>query len=74
MRTTATFLALDGALGEDGVERWMGSVEAAADAPAGARPIAELRAATDALAKAATGEKLPCCAVRTVTGGPSSSR
>ena len=56
-RGRATFLMLDGMLGEDGVERWIGGIKAAAAVPAGARPIAELRAAIDALAKTATGER-----------------
>jgi hypothetical protein len=57
LRGTAAFLALDGALGEDGVERWIGGVEAADAPPDGARLMAALRAETDALAKAATGER-----------------
>jgi uncharacterized protein DUF695 len=57
LRGTATFLMLDGALGEDGVERWLGAIETAAAAPDGARPIADLQAAIHALAKTATGER-----------------
>ena len=57
LRGTATFLMLDGALGEDGVERWLGGIDGVAAAPEGARPIAELRAAIDALARSATGER-----------------
>ncbi len=56
-RGTATALMLDGVLGEDGVERWLGNIESAAAAPDGARPIAELRAAVDVLARSATGER-----------------
>jgi len=57
LRGTATFLMLDDALGEDGVERWLGGIDGVAAAPDGARPIAELRAAIDVLARSATGER-----------------
>ena len=57
LRRTATDLMLDAALGEDGVERWLGSIDGVAAAPDGARPIAELRAAIDVLARSATGER-----------------
>jgi hypothetical protein len=57
LRGTVTFLMLDGAFGEDGVERWLGSIETAEAAPEGAVPIAELQAAVDELATTATGEK-----------------
>ena len=57
LRGTATFLMLDDALGEDGVERWLGAIEGVPAAPDGARPIAELRAAIDVLARSATGER-----------------
>ncbi len=50
-------LALDTALGEDGVERWVGSIEIATEEPEGAKPIAEMVAAIDAMAAAATGEQ-----------------
>ena len=50
LRGTVTFLMLDGPLGEDGVERWLGAIEPADKAPADARPIAELRAAIETLA------------------------
>jgi hypothetical protein len=36
LRGTATFLMLDDALGEDGVERWIGGIRPAAAAPEGA--------------------------------------
>lgn len=45
MRTTALFLLLDGVLGEDGVERWLGGIEATADRPDGAVPLSILLAA-----------------------------
>ena len=56
-RGAATALMLDGVVGEDGVERWLGNIDSAATAPDGARPIAELRAAIDVLARSATGER-----------------
>lgn len=41
--TTATFVALDNALGEDEVERWIGGIDICVDpAPEGARTFAEL--------------------------------
>ncbi|MEO8704011.1 MAG: DUF695 domain-containing protein [Kofleriaceae bacterium] len=57
LRATVTFLMLDGAFGEDGVERWLGNIEVADDPPDGARPIMELQAAVEKLAAEATGEK-----------------
>ncbi|MEJ7600240.1 MAG: DUF695 domain-containing protein [Kofleriaceae bacterium] len=57
LRNTVTFLTLDGAFGEDGVERWLGSIEAVTEAPEGARPIAELQDAVARLAETATGEQ-----------------
>jgi hypothetical protein len=57
LRNTVMFLTLDGAFGEDGVERWLGSIEAATELPEGARPIAELQDAVAELARNATGEQ-----------------
>jgi hypothetical protein len=57
LRATVTFLMVDGAFGEDGVERWLGVIEPVDAAPDGARPIAELDAAVANLAREATGEK-----------------
>jgi hypothetical protein len=57
LRGTVTFLMLDGALGEDGVERWLGSIDVAEEPLEDARPIAELQEAVDELAGVATGEK-----------------
>jgi hypothetical protein len=70
LRSTATFLLLDGAFGEDGVERWLGVIESAGSPPEGARPLAELRAAIDALAKTATGERFAILRGRDATGNP----
>jgi len=56
-RGVALFLLLDGELGEDGVERWLGGIELAEEEPEGAVPFAEFRAAVDELAARATGEQ-----------------
>ena len=70
LRGTATFLMLDGALGEDGVERWLGGIEGAEAVPDGALPIAELRAAIDVLAKSATGERFAVMRGQDAEGRP----
>jgi hypothetical protein len=57
LRKTATYLLLDGAFGEDAVERWFGGIEASATLPDGARPAAELTAAVAELARTATRER-----------------
>jgi hypothetical protein len=57
LRGTTTFLMLDGAFGEDGVERWLGSIEVLTAPPEGARPIGELQRAVEELSRTATGEK-----------------
>jgi hypothetical protein len=49
-RGQAMFLFLDWLLGEDGVERWIGEVEATKKEPRGAVPAMELVAAVEALA------------------------
>jgi hypothetical protein len=51
------FLGLDGLLGEDGVERWIGGVEVSREAIADAVPYLGLRARVDDLARRATGFK-----------------
>jgi hypothetical protein len=56
-RMTAVFLLLDGALGEDGVERWIGGVDAAIEPLEGAPPFPALRDAVAELAAHATGEQ-----------------
>ena len=48
-RLRAAFLALDAALGEDDVERWLGAVEVAADAPLDAIPVSTLPDVVDLL-------------------------
>ncbi len=56
-RATATFLLVDGCLGEDGVERWLGSIETSVAPLEGGHPVGDLLAAVDQLADQATGEQ-----------------
>lgn len=49
LRRTATFLALDGVLGEDEVERWIGGIELLERAPDGGIALDVLGASLDAL-------------------------
>jgi hypothetical protein len=51
------FLGLDGLLGEDGVERWIGGVEVSRTPIEGAVPYLALRARVDELSRKATGFK-----------------
>lgn len=55
-RTTALFVLLDGLLGEDGVERWLGAIELAAGPPEGAQPISALLSAIGELSELPAGE------------------
>jgi hypothetical protein len=48
-RLRAAFLALDFALGEDDVERWLGAVEVSADTPIDAIPVSALSLVVDQL-------------------------
>jgi hypothetical protein len=48
-RLRAAFLALDFALGEDDVERWLGAVEVSADTPIDAIPVSALSFVVDQL-------------------------
>lgn len=56
-RTTVAFLTLDGWLGEDGVERWLGHIEVALTPPEGATTLDALGAAVTQLEARATGER-----------------
>jgi hypothetical protein len=53
----AGFLFLDAALGEDGVERWLGTVDFVGSVPPESMPLAELRRAVEWLAKRSTGAR-----------------
>ena len=57
LRARATFLLLDGAFGEDAVERWFGAIAASATLPDGAGSAAELTAAVAELERTATRER-----------------
>lgn len=50
VRGQITFIILDSALGEDGVERWLGAIEPVRSEPDNAVDLAELRRRTEALA------------------------
>lgn len=52
-RGQIAFLALDHALGEDGVERWVGGIETVTASPAGGVDLVALRSLTRALAEQA---------------------
>jgi hypothetical protein len=54
---TAAVLLLDRAFGEDGVERWIGTIDVPAKRPRGAKPFADLVAAVKRLERGATGER-----------------
>jgi hypothetical protein len=57
VRSEVTFLLLDALLGEDGVERWIGRVEAVTDAPQDAKDPGALQVQIQDLAREATGER-----------------
>lgn len=57
LRMTATLLILDGAFGEDDVERWFGGIAASGVPLDGARPAAALQEAISTLAGSASGER-----------------
>jgi hypothetical protein len=54
---SATFIALDGALGEDEVERWLGDIERSRDPLPGATELGGLRERVTAFGSRATGER-----------------
>lgn len=57
LRGTVTFLMLDGALGEDGVERWIGAVEPITSKPWGGVSLPKLVDEVEALRARATGDR-----------------
>jgi len=57
LRLQSAFLLLDGVLGEDGVERWIGAIEVLDAPPAGGIGLMELRDRVERLSKAATGDR-----------------
>jgi hypothetical protein len=72
-RNRAALLTLDNLLGEDGVEKWIGSIETSVPPLPGGKPLEELAAAIDALAGAATGERFAILEGRTAGGRPAVS-
>ncbi len=69
-RGTALFLLLDSTFGEDGVERWLGSIDVLTEPPDGAVSFAALRAAVDELERTATREKFAILEVEPPDGSP----
>ncbi|MBK7397112.1 MAG: DUF695 domain-containing protein [Myxococcales bacterium] len=57
-RESAAVLLLDGALGEDDVERWVGSVDVVSKAPIGAQSLAVFLGALEKMVDGATGNVL----------------
>jgi hypothetical protein len=56
VRGTASFVMLDRAFGEDGVERWLGGIELLKKRPRGAKPVTDLVKAVAKLARKAKGQ------------------
>ncbi len=69
-RTRAAFLVLDGVLGEDGVERWVGGIETSTEPLPDGKPLGALAAAVASLARTATGERFATVEGRTESGEP----
>lgn len=70
LHASALYLLLDGAFGEDGVERWLGVVEATAKKPKDAVPFSQLVDALADLERKATGEQFVIMQGRNDTGDP----
>jgi hypothetical protein len=70
MHATALYLLLDGALGEDGVERWLGHIGVTAKLPENAVPFAELVDALTDLQRESTGERFVVLQGKAETGEP----
>lgn len=68
--TTALYLLLDGALGEDAVERWLGRIKATATKPENAVPFHQFRGALGELEQTATGEQFVLMQGETEAGTP----
>ncbi|MEO8548327.1 MAG: DUF695 domain-containing protein [Kofleriaceae bacterium] len=70
LQTTALFLLLDGAFGEDAVERWLGRVETSSRNLADAVPFSQFRDALGELGRTATGEQFVLMQGETDEGAP----
>lgn len=57
LQRQVAFLALDAAIGEDGVERWLGAIDTAVDEPDGAVLLGGLRDAVADMKARSTGER-----------------
>ena len=57
LQRQVAFLALDAAIGEDGVERWLSAIETTTTELPDAGALGELRAAVAAMAQTSTGER-----------------
>ena len=69
-RPLALYVLLDNAFGEDGVERWLGHIEAVATSPDGGRPFDVFAAAVAELQRTASGERFAILRGQTDTGAP----
>jgi len=68
LQATALYLLLDGALGEDAVERWLGHIEATSKKRENAVPFSRFRDALSELERTATGEQFVLMQGETETG------
>jgi len=69
-QTTALYLLLDGALGEDDVERWLGRIKATPQQPEGSVRFGAFRDALGNLERNATGEQFVLLKGETEAGEP----
>ena len=70
LQTTALYLLLDGALGEDAVERWLGRIRATSQKLENAVPFSQFRDALSELEREATGEQFVLMKGTTESGAP----
>jgi hypothetical protein len=70
LRSTAAFLILDDALGEDGVERWVGRLDLSVESLPEGQPLAAIAEAVASLVRRATGERWVLVEGRTDSGRP----
>ncbi len=69
-RDSVAFILLDGMLGEDGVERWIGGVDVEAASPVPSTTATELKETARSLAENATGERFAVLEGRGSDGMP----
>jgi hypothetical protein len=68
LQTTSLYLLLDGALGEDAVERWLGRIEATSKRLENTLPFSQFREALSKLERTATGEQFVLMEGKTEAG------